>query len=209
MSTQPTPKARQGTTPNELRERARAKLAGDTAPHHPVTSATSAHRVLLDLAQSPDTAADALALLHELQVHQVELDLQSEDLRNTSAELEVALARQVQLFEHAPAGLLTIDEHTRLVDVNLAAARQLGRGREALLGQRLDGMWPPQAVIGLRAMMADARQGRGTPDGTPGTTLTVSAGASDGSARRLHVCAVLDPAGDQYLLALMDASPDA
>ena len=52
---------------------------------------------------SPDTAADTLKLLHELQVHQVELDLQEEELRRSVAELESALFGSVQLYDFAPA----------------------------------------------------------------------------------------------------------
>ena len=48
-------------------------------------------------------------MLHELQVHQVEVDLQDEELRRSRLELETSLNRQVQLYDYAPVGYLTVD----------------------------------------------------------------------------------------------------
>jgi hypothetical protein len=84
---------------SNLRHRATSRLsAGAGATRAPV-SASNALAVLHDLASSPETAADALALLHELQVHQVELDLQADELRESRAGLETALRRQTDLYD--------------------------------------------------------------------------------------------------------------
>ena len=88
--------------------------------------ATAAYGVLHELASSPTTAADALALLHELQVHQVELDLQAEELRASRMELEAALRRQIQLYDAAPVGHATIDPSCTLLELNLTGAAMLG-----------------------------------------------------------------------------------
>src|SRR5947209_1874614 len=60
-----------------------------------------------DLAALP---ADAVNVLQELHVHQIELELQNEELRRTQLELEASRARYVDLNEHAPVGYLTIAE---------------------------------------------------------------------------------------------------
>jgi hypothetical protein len=56
--------------------------------------AGAAVRALYELASAPATAPNALALLHELQAHQVELDLQTEELHRMQAELEISLQRR-------------------------------------------------------------------------------------------------------------------
>ena len=71
--------------PIDLRSRAVSMLTAQRVPASRPPSASEALKVLHDLAASPATAADALALLHELQVHQVELDLQAEALRESRA----------------------------------------------------------------------------------------------------------------------------
>ena len=93
--------------------------------------------VLHPLAPSPSTAGDALALLHELQVLQVELDLQQGQLRRPQAELETALVRQAGLVERAPAGEMTIDARTVLCEIKRAGARLLGAAPDGVLGRPL------------------------------------------------------------------------
>lgn len=183
-------------TPVSLRERAQARFrpSGNlTGPH---VSSVGVLRVLLDLASSPDTAADALALLHELQVHQVELDLQAEELRGTRNDLETAYARQVQLFDAAPVAYCVVDKQTCLSQINATGALWLGNTREALHGQRLDLFLSPSSRDALRDLLVLAEQGHATqscnlvlqmPDTTPRTVCA-------------SVC--LDPAGTGFLLVL-------
>jgi PAS domain S-box-containing protein len=88
----------------------------------------------LSRAATPPTASPA-GLLHELQVHQVELELQNEELRRTQVELELAHARYVELYDFAPVGYFTVDGHGDLTSINLAGAAMLGYQRAWLLGR--------------------------------------------------------------------------
>src|SRR5512133_1890243 len=114
-----------------LRLRALARLTGNSDPHETRANSSAALAVLHDLASSPATAADSLKLLHELQVHQVELDLQEEELRRAVTELETALYRQVQLYDFTPAACFTVDRNTALCELNRSGARLLGFDRDA------------------------------------------------------------------------------
>jgi PAS domain S-box-containing protein len=76
------------------------------------------------------------ALVHELQVHQIELEMQNEDLRQTQLQLDAARARYFDLFDLAPVGYCTLSEQGLIVEANIAAASLLGVARSEMVGQR-------------------------------------------------------------------------
>jgi PAS domain S-box-containing protein len=84
----------------------------------------------------PLSDADARRLVHQLQVHQIELEMQNEELRESRAQTEALLARYTDLFDFAPAGLFTIEKNGTLSEVNLTGASLLGVERAKLIGQR-------------------------------------------------------------------------
>lgn len=88
-----------------------------------------------DVATMPVT--DVRQLVHELQVHQIELDMQNEELRRTQLELEAARDRYTGLYDFSPAGYLTLDRHGTVVEANLRAGKLLGIDRNKLIGQSL------------------------------------------------------------------------
>jgi PAS domain S-box-containing protein len=73
-------------------------------------------------------------MFHELQVHQVELQIQNEELRNTQAELEVSRERYFDLYDLAPVGYCTLSEEGLVIGANLTAATMLGVTRTTLVG---------------------------------------------------------------------------
>jgi PAS domain-containing protein len=189
----------------DLRRRAVTRLGGGS-------EATAAQRgtvqrgpidalaVLFELASSPTTAADALALLHEIQVHQVELEMQAEELRRSRAELEACLMRQLQLFDFSPAALYSVDRGTVLHEINLAGARLLGAERDTLSGRALDGFLAPASGPALHAMLADIIDGKGEQV----RELQISL---PGDVRRsVTVTASADPVGGLFLLVLMSVA---
>ncbi len=129
----------------DLRLRALSRLNGGGRIGQ--KGASDALVVLFELASSPSTADDALALLHELQVHQVKLELQDEELRSSRAELETALGRQVELYDAAPVGSFSVDTKAVLYELNLTGARLLGFEREELLGGCPRRSWNLKAAV--------------------------------------------------------------
>ncbi len=75
---------------------------------------------------------DALALVHELQVHHIELEMQNEELKRARLEAEEALAKYSDLYDFAPIGLFTLDEQGQIQESNLAGATLLGVERRNL-----------------------------------------------------------------------------
>lgn len=74
-------------------------------------------------------------LLYELRVHQIELEMQNEELRRTQQELEVSRACYFDLYNLAPVGYCTTDKNGVILEANLTAANQFGMTREALVNK--------------------------------------------------------------------------
>ena len=85
--------------------------------------------------QSDIVPNDYPGLIHELQVHQIELTLQNEELRETQRKLEESRAQYVDLYDHAPVGYFTFDRRGRILAVNLTGNRLLGLEKDALLNK--------------------------------------------------------------------------
>jgi len=190
-------------SPESLRLRALARLTGNRDPNDVRANSSAALSVLHELASSPATAADSLKLLHELQVHQVELDMQEEELRRSVAELEAALCRQSQLYDFAPAGCYTVDRSTALLELNRTGAGLLGSDREAALGRELDSFLEPNSSRALHAALAQVA------DGADGAACELRFVARDGVSRAAHASVGPDPSGQRFLIACIEVREPA
>ncbi len=95
------------------------------------------------MARAPPAARpkeSTAALLHELHVHQIELELQNEELFRNQLELEGAHDRLMDLYEFAPVGYVTLDGNGVVTGVNLTAAGLLRRERKRLMGLRFSAL---------------------------------------------------------------------
>jgi PAS domain-containing protein len=147
----------------QLRRRASSRLTGTAATKGASARAADALTVLHALASCPDTAPDALTLLHELQVHQVELDLQAQELQDSRAELEAALRRQLELYDFQPVGCFTVDARRVLLELNRTGAEMLGIGRDDALGLPLEAFFGADSERRLTSAIASVDAGRERP----------------------------------------------
>jgi PAS domain S-box-containing protein len=93
-------------------------------------------RRLVTQAPASHTPEETQRLVQELQVHQIELEMQYEELLLAQAEAESARARYFDLYEFAPVGYFTLSEVGLIEQLNLCGSQQLGAVRQRLVGRR-------------------------------------------------------------------------
>jgi PAS domain-containing protein len=81
----------------------------------------------------PVIETDVKKLLHELQVHQIELEMQNEELREAYETAEAAMKKYTMLYDFSPMGYLTLDSEGSICDLNFTAAEMLGDKRFSLI----------------------------------------------------------------------------
>ncbi len=92
------------------------------------------------LSQKPEAVRkipveDMKRLIHELEVHQIELDMQNDELRKAQAEIELSRAKYVDLYDFAPVGYFTLTATGRIEEINLTGAKLLGVERTNLVNR--------------------------------------------------------------------------
>ena len=107
------------TTPEESAQKLRRQAEGKTCTD--------------EVASQPLSSEEAERLIYELRVHQVELEIQNEELMRTHHDLTAAKARYFDLYDLAPVGYLTVSPEGIIQEANLAATSLFGGFRKDLL----------------------------------------------------------------------------
>ncbi|HEX7584418.1 MAG TPA: PAS domain S-box protein, partial [Prolixibacteraceae bacterium] len=81
--------------------------------------------------------ADIQKLIHELEVHQIELEMQNEELRLAKErEAKLATEKYIELYDFAPSGYFTLSREGKIIDLNLSGAKMLGKERSYIKNSR-------------------------------------------------------------------------
>jgi PAS domain S-box-containing protein len=96
---------------------------------------------------------DVARLIHDLRVHQVELEMQNEELRNTQAVLSASRDRFSHLYNFSPVSFCTLDERGIIIECNLTLCQLLNRERSDLIGYSLGRNLPPEDIPILQDML--------------------------------------------------------
>lgn len=83
--------------------------------------------------KSDYSEGDLLKLIHELEVHQIELELQNDELIRAKQQAETATAKFTELYDFSLAGYVTLSASCKIEMLNLTAARMLGKERSRLI----------------------------------------------------------------------------
>ncbi len=142
-------------------------------------------------------------LLLDLQVHQIELEMQSRELREAQRELELSRDRYARLFDFAPVGYALFDRQGRIRDINLTGARLLGRVRSRLVEAPFTAFLDPGDMDGFLSHLEDILK---SPDSsTAPVRLTVRLRAPNGARiLRLLSSARSGDQGPECFSALVD-----
>jgi PAS domain S-box-containing protein len=99
---------------------------------------------------------DQLKLIHELQVHQVELQMQAEELRETLADADTLRRKYQDLFNFAPVGYLTLSRRGTIFEANKCAGKLLDQAPIGLVGKKLREIVKEESVASLDGFIAAA-----------------------------------------------------
>ncbi len=100
--------------------------------------------------------SDVRRLVHELQVHQIELEMQNEELVRSRTEMEALLGDYADLYEFAPVGYFTLARDGAILQANLAGARLLGVEIGNLTRRRFGAFLPAQSRTTFNAFLEKA-----------------------------------------------------
>ncbi|GFE60666.1 sensor histidine kinase [Geobacter sp. AOG2] len=110
---------------------------------------------------SPRTGDEMQRLVHELEVHRIELEVQNGELRQARDEMEKALERYADLYDFAPVGYFTLDRHGTISALNLNGATLLGIERSLLIGRRFGQFVADGARLHFTAFLDQVFAGQG------------------------------------------------
>ncbi|MEO8154131.1 MAG: hypothetical protein ABI605_13755 [Rhizobacter sp.] len=188
----------------KLRQNAEERLEKGTAPFtRGWPTGMQALTLLHGLSSAPETAGDALKLLHELQVHQVELDLQYEQAEQDHRQLSEDLTNYTALFDLAPFAYLTLEPDGLVITVNRIAADWLTPVTEPAkewAGRSIEDLLAPNCRAAVRKMFAALREGAGRQ------TCAVQSRAGGNSAQA--VATATSSGGGPVLMAFVPAGPE-
>ena len=97
-------------------------------------------------AQPVQEPEDSRSLLHELQVHQIELELQNQELQQAHLEAELARRKYFDLYDLAPVGYASFGPQGEILEINITGARLLGEERKRLVNRRFQVFVAPDDV---------------------------------------------------------------
>ena len=140
-------------------------------------------------------------VVHELQVHQEELEAQNEELRETQQLLEASRDRYADLYDFAPIGYTTLDGNGHICEINLTGATILGRERSRLLGTLFSVAVAKDDLSAFHGHLRQCQQG-----GTVTTELTLAVRDRNSVPVQLHSVPILDLIGQttMYRTAITD-----
>lgn len=145
--------------------------------------------------------ADARKLLHELQVHQIELEMQNAELRQAWHDVDAARARYRDLYDFAPVGYVSLERGDVIGEINLAGATLLGGEPARLAGKRFGAFVDAGSLADFEGMLAAARAAGEK------AVCEVALRFIDGRRCFVHLEALADAGSATCRAAIIDVTP--
>lgn len=181
---------------SQLRAEAAFRLKIGTAAASDWALSSDTLGLLFKLASSPDTVMDGLKLLHELQTHQVELEMQHQELERSAELHDRQLILQARLFENAPFGYLVIQADGIILRSNLEASHLLGLKSKTCNGKNFVSYCTSLSAYGLQDLL------KYCVEDSPPMMCVVELKPAPGRPKRVQLLINRTPNGEQFLLGL-------
>ena len=180
-----------GTTQDKSKS-AEASQLRRRAEDHLSAKATELHM--------PRSEKDAKRLVHELEVHQIELEMQNAELRQAQEELEILLRKYTDLYDFAPVGYITLAGNGNILAANLTCTGLLGIKRSGLMNRPFQKFVHANDIPSFNTFLdlVFVNQKK--------ATCEVLILHEKGHAFFVHIEAIFFGAGEECLMALIDIS---
>lgn len=181
---------------SQLRAEAAFRLKIGTAAASDWTLSSDTLALLFKLASSPDTVMDGLKLLHELQTHQVELEMQHQELERSAQLQEKQQSQYACLFENAPFGYLVVQPDGIILRSNQEAAYLLGLKSKACNGKKFESYCTALSAYSLQDLL------KYCVDGAPPMMCVLELKPAAGRPKRIQLLINRTPEGEQFHFGL-------
>lgn len=162
-------------------------------------SAEDRHQLTLN--STADLPTDAHRLVHELQAHQIELELQNEALAEAYAEADAARKRYAEIYDFSPIAFITVDARGAICQINLAGAILLGIKRAEFKRHRFGASVAPESAAVFNQFLEKVLRERCRQ----GCEITLSATAQRPAAV-IAIDAVPDENGKECRMVVVDVT---
>lgn len=102
--------------------------------------------------RSTEPPSDTLKILHELQVHQIELEMQGKELADTLALCDALRSKYHDLYTHAPVTYLTVSPQGKIFEANIAGGKLFGMSPSALTGRDVRALFCEEGLQDVGAL---------------------------------------------------------
>lgn len=159
--------------------------------------------LLYKMASDPDSAADALKLLHEIQTHQVELELQYRQLVANEQFVTEQLSKFKAMLDISSIGYIMADADGQITEINHAAIGLLAIGDDEVMGTSVHRLFQPLAQVRLRNLFKQLADKDVAAD-----VVCIETPQTDTSKlKQLKITACISPAGNAVLMTIMEYLP--
>jgi PAS domain S-box-containing protein len=142
--------------------------------------------------------ADMLKLIHELEVHQVELELQNEELVLANNKARAATEKYEELYDFAPSGYFTLSRQGNILEMNLRIAQMLGKARSFLINSHFDSLIKKESRGVFITFLEEIFQGKNN------STCNVSLCCKDDKCFYVHLTGIISENREQCHVTAID-----
>lgn len=164
------------------------------------TLPTETLALLYKLSSDPDSAPDALKLLHELQTHQVELELQYRQLLTNEQFIKHQLSKFKSLLDLSAIGYIMTDADGHIIEINTAGSSLLSIDNDAAIGESVNQFFGAHAQARLRQLFKQLEDENDDAD----VACIQSSPSDSGTERQLKITASISVADNAVLMTIME-----